>query len=258
MVALPGCTGEVRDDEAVGVAQEASLSMNSLSMNSLSMNSLSMNSLSMNSLSMNSLSMNSLSALQDPSPTGDLFRELVSYTVGCALNPSQSFSFSWTDAEGNLRQTTDVGQLGLAPDWANGPLTSVNEQQSVSACLAARTNYFGVTVPISVRGLQPALLETTTQTELAQYPYVEGAFWGNIFAPTPYLASCDDTANAAHSEADQRVCATGYLDANGNLDACGMIALAGSCDSQCLFFDSWNQLYVGCGGSWNAITIGLQ
>jgi hypothetical protein len=248
MVVLTGCIGEGgrgEADEGVGVAQQAALSMNALSMNALSMNALSMNALSMN-------------ALQDPSATGDLFRQLLQYTVGCALTPSQSLSISWTDASGNPESATYVGQLGLAPDWASAPRMHRSEQEWVSACLAARTNYFGVTVHISVRGSDPALIDNTTDAELAAYPYVEGAFWGNLFASTPYLNACNVPANAAHSNADMRDCATGYPDPDGQRDPCGMIALTGSCDAQCEWFDSTNQLYAGCGGSWDVITIGLQ
>src|SRR5262249_30299118 len=117
---------------------------------------------------------------------------------------------------------------------------------------------FGVSVQISVRGETDALLETTTAAELAAYPYVEGAFWGNLFSATPSLYACYNAANAAHSLADQRACAIGFVDANGNTQSCGMIQLTGSCDSQCLWFDPVNQAYVGCGNSWNPLTIGLQ
>ncbi len=204
------------------MAREAALSYNALSYNALSYNALSYNALSYNALSYNALSYNSLAAIQDSSSAGTLSRQLLQYTVGCALNASQSFSFSWVDAQGNPQSATYAGQLGLAPGWANGPLTHRNEQELVSACLAARTNYFGVTVAISVRGEVEALLDNTSAAELAAYPYVEGAFWGNLFAPTPYLNACHNPATVAHSRADQRDCATGYPDGR-QLDSCGMI-----------------------------------
>jgi hypothetical protein len=265
LAALTGCAAEVGDEEQVGVAQEAALSYNALSYNALSYNALSYNALSYNALSYNALSYNALSynalaSIQDPSSVGTLSRQLLSYTVGCALNASQSFTFSWTDANGVPQDETYAGQLGLAPQWASAPLTSRTSQQLVSACLAARTNYFGVTVPISVRGLVDVLLDNTTSTELSAYPYVEGAFWGNLFAPTPSLNSCYNPRNVSHSRADQRDCATGHPDADGQLDACGIIQLTGSCDDQCDWFDPWNQLYVGCGEGQtaNALTVGLE
>jgi hypothetical protein len=258
MVALTGCTGEVTNDEGVGASQEALLSSNLLSSNLLSSNLLSSNLLSSNLLSSNSLGDGALAALEDPSATGDGARELLKYTVGCALDPSQSVSISWTDAQGNPQSATYVGQLGLAPDWAHAPLTRRSDQEYVSACLAARTNYFGVTVQISVRGYALSLIENTSAAELAAFPYVEGAFWGNLFSSTPYLDACDVPANAAHSNADMRDCATGHPDPDGGLDSCGMIGLTGSCEEQCAWFDSTNQLYAGCGGSWDVITIGLQ
>ena len=257
-VALTGCAAQV-GDEPIGVAEQDALSYNALSYNALSYNALSYNALSYNALSYNALSYNSLTALQDPSPTGDLARQLLSYTVGCALDPSQSLTFSYTDTTGTLQTVTDDGQLGLDSSWATQPLTDVGTQQDISACLAARTNYFGITVHISVRGEQDVLQGSTSPAELAAYPYVEGAFWGNLFAPTPSLYSCYDRANAAHSDADMRVCATGYTEPNGQVVPCGMITLTGSCWEQCDWFDQEGQLYRDCGDSRShSITIGLQ
>jgi hypothetical protein len=235
------------------------LSTNALSTNALSTNALSTNALSTNALSTNALSTNALAAIQDPSATGTLSRQLLEYTAGCALNPSQSISYSWTDSGGITHEVTDYGQLGLAPQWADGPLTHRISQELVSACLAARTNYFGVTVHISVRGTAPVLEDNTSAAELAAYPYVEGAFWGNLFSATPALYSCYDPANVANSRADERDCATGYPSGRGQVLPCGMITLTGSCNDQCDWFDAENQVYVGCGNyrTNDAITIGL-
>ena len=258
---LSGCAGTEEGDGALGWAGDAVESTNTLTANTLTANTLTANTLTANTLTANTLTANGLSpvvvtALQDVTPVGAANRTVFHYLATCALTPAQSVTYTWSDGT-NTYTVTEVGQVGVAPQWATQSL-DVNGQQLVSACVAARINYFGVTVPISERGFVESMLETTTQTELAQYPYVEGAFWGNLFAPTPTLASCYNPANVAHSRADQRDCATGYLDANGQLQSCGPIVLTGSCDAQCLFFDSRDQLYVGCGGTWNALSVGLQ
>ena len=217
LAALTGCAVEPADDAPVGSAVEAALSTNALSTNALSSQRASTNALSTNALSTNALGSNALNALQDPGPNGDLFRQLVKYTVGCALTTSQSFSYSYTDSTGTVQNVTDPGSLGIYPQWATQPLTDVGKQQDISACLAARTNHFGIMVHISVRGEQNALVDVSP-AEIAAYPYVEGAFWGNLFGSNPNLNSCYNPANVAQANADLRVCASGYLDANGNLD----------------------------------------
>jgi hypothetical protein len=178
--------------------------------------------------------------------------------VGCALNTSQSFSFSWTDTSGTVHAETYWGDLGLAPYWATGPLDE-SGQRIVSACLASRTNYFGVTVHISVRGNVKALRDGTSAAELAAYPYVEGAFWGNLFSSTPAIYACYNPATVANSRADQRDCATGYLSSTGQTLPCGPIQLTGSCDTQCDGFDTAGQYYTGCGhtATTGTITVGL-
>ena len=245
LLLVSGCGGAPAEDGPLGSDESAALSSNALSSNALSSNA---------------LSSNAMASIQDPSATGTLSRQLLEYTAGCALNPTQSVSISWNDADGDPQSATYYGQLGLAPEWANGPLTRRTSQELVSACLAARTNYFGVTVHISVRGSANVLESNTTSAELAAYPYVEGAFWGNLFSANPALYSCYDPRNVAHSRADQRECATGYVEANGHLDSCGMIQRTGSCDEQCIYLDPQNQFYWACGDDYtmNSVTIGLQ
>jgi hypothetical protein len=261
---LSGCAADAVEGEAIGEARSAvegenAMVANAMVANAMVANAMVANAMVANAMVANSLDPNVMAGIQDPSPTGDLNRMFLRYAVGCAFNPSQSFSFSWTDALGAVHDETYQGALGLAPGWAYGPLWG-SGQRIVSACLAARTNYFGVTVHLSVRGAVEALRENTSAAELAAYPYVEGAFWGNLFSSSPGLYACYNPANVAHSRADQRDCATGYLDSAGQLHSCGPIVLTGSCDDQCLAFDPWGQFYVGCGASYtmSAITVGLQ
>jgi hypothetical protein len=247
----------------VGSATSAVDSSNRLVANRLVANRLVANRLVANSLINSNLTSAGLDPLvladlQDPSSQGDADRDLFHFVVGCALSPTQSVTYTWTDSQGNTHTVTEQGSVGLAPSWATQALR-VKGQQLVSGCLAARVNYFGVEVQISLRN--PFLVPATPESELEAYPNVEGAFWGNLFSSTPALYSCYVDANVDNSRADQRDCATGYLDPNtGQTLSCGPIQLTGSCSTQCAWFDPNNQFYVGCGDWWNigAITVGLQ
>jgi hypothetical protein len=257
---VSGCGAEQSDGELASatsaVESTNTLTVNTLTVNTLTVNTLTVNTLTVNSLTSGTLGSPVLTALQNTTPVGAANRTIFHYIVTCALDPSQSVTYSWSDGV-NTYTVTEVGQIGLAPRWATRSLESWG-QQLVSACIGARVNYFGVTVPISVRN--EVLVPTTSSAELADYPYVEGAFWGNLFAPAPSLNSCYNPANVANSRADQRECATGYLDADGNVDPCGIITLTGSCDEQCWGFDATHQFYWGCGKDFSlaAITTGLQ
>jgi hypothetical protein len=182
-----------------------------------------------------------MTAIQDPSSTGDQSRLLLKYAVGCALEPSQSVSFTWVDDSGVSHEETYVGVMGLAPTWAGGAL-SEDGRRWVSACLIARVNYFGVVVNVSLRGPMSGL--GVSESEAAAYTNQEGAFWGNIFSSTPTAYACDDVPNDAHSRERQRVCAAGYDDGSGTLQGCGIIQRVGSCADACgtltsgLYYDS--------------------
>ncbi|WP_234022651.1 hypothetical protein [Sorangium cellulosum] len=158
------------------------------------------------------------------------------YVVGCALKPNQSFSFSWTDSGGVVRTETYAGHLGMADWWAYGPLADAFYQRWISACLAARTNWYGVSVNLSMRGSQPSL--DLASNEGSTYTKREGAFWGNLFSSTPHLRACYDSRFADHARSLKRDCAAGHLAADPATgatvaQACGPIALMGSCSTIC-------------------------
>lgn len=232
-------------DPETGVAVSGMTAENALSYNALSYNALSYNALSYNALSYNVLSAEALDALLDPGAAGDLFRVLVKYTVSCALSASQSFSFSWIDGEGVLREEVYPGQHGLAEAWAWGPLDQGGRER-VSGCLAARTNRYGVSVQISMRSHERALRHEIGPGELEEYPHVEGAFWGDLFTATPYLRACYTEANVANSRAAQRDCAAGQVDPAGGILPCGMIEIVGSCDDLCSTLHPPGQYYRDC------------
>ena len=245
---MVGCGAEPpkNDTHAVDSQESAfitdnSLTDNSLTDNSLTDNSLTDNSLTDNSLTDNSLTDNALAAIQDPSGQGALNRELLRYIVACALKPDQSFDFSWTDTADAVHDEHYVGQLGLAPEWATGPLDKEG-QEWVTACLGAKVNYYGVHVTISVRsGEQPLKLHPFSD-ELDDFPHIEGAFWGNLWAPQPYMNACYKPSNVNNSRAQQRDCASGHLLPDGTVEECGIINVVGPCSSVCKKF-SWSRQY---------------
>lgn len=232
-------------DEIVDETEDALLDANALNANALNANALNANALNANALNANALSADALAAIEDPGASGDLARQLLKYTVGCALSPAQVFSFAWTDKYGVVHDESWPGELGLEPAWATNPL-SYPGRRMVSACLASRVNYYGVSVIISSRSPAEPLKSLTTAVELSNYSNVEGAFWGDLFAEKPWLNACFNDANVINSRANLRDCATGHLLAGGGVAPCGMIKLVGSCKNVCDKLNGGGQLYPAC------------
>jgi uncharacterized repeat protein (TIGR01451 family) len=179
--------------------------------------------------------------------------------VGCALDGTMAFNFVWTDASGVAHWEAYPGILGLAPEWGTGPLGEAH-QELVSACMAARTNYYGVAVDFSLRG--PASpIASPSSAELGAYPSIEGAFWGDLFAATPYLRACNVPADVSNDRAQMRDCAAGHL-SGGSVVDCGIIQILGDCASFCTALDGAGQFYPSCtdpslGTSTNVVTTSL-
>ncbi len=183
-----GCIGTEGDDdtESVAVVQQAALTVNALTVNALTVNALTVNALTVNALTVNALTVNALTvnaltstALEDPNA-----RELFKYIVSCALPKSDTIDLTIDGVAYAF-----PGGLGLAPKWGlPGGSCNTTCQEWVSACVLARVDYLGQTVPISVRGAELALAPTSD--ELANYTYREGAYYGNIFADTPVRDAC--------------------------------------------------------------------
>jgi hypothetical protein len=233
LILLAACDGAYRDDLSEGAIErigELTLqSENALNLNALNLNALNLNALNLNALNAESLDSSALTAIRSPGDKGDLARQLVRYAVGCALTASQSFAFSWTDAQGQVHEERYFGQLGLAPTWATGPLTAKGERW-VSACLASRVNYYGIPVLISSRA--PGAL-VTADSERSAYTWEEGAFWGTLFGSAPAVYSCYSPLTTSHSRALSRVCAAGHVDDDGLVQDCGRIRIVGPCTLSC-------------------------
>lgn len=243
---LAGCTTESSTvEDAVAETSEAVITTNAISTNAISTNAISTNAISTNAISTNAISTNALAIFRDPSAQGESARVYLQYLVRCSFTPDQSVSFIWTDDDGIVHPETFYGELGLAPEWATGPVRESGKRM-VSACMAAHVNYYGVHVTISVRSGEDPLRIHPGDDELDAYPHVEGAFWGNLWAPVPYLRTCYNSANAANSRAHLRVCATGHVGADGITEECGMIEIVGPCSSACVGFDQARQDYTKC------------
>jgi hypothetical protein len=221
-----GCAAEAyeeNDEEVEGIFDalraENSLSVNALRPNGIAPNGIAPNGIAPNGLDSGNLSQGSKAALSDSSAAGRVSREFIRYAVSCAFADGDSFTF-----EGPSGPETYPGSLGLAPEWKLRGLTE-KEQRWVSACMAARTNYFGQSVQISLQGNHRSL--STTGGERSTYSQREGAFWGNLFADAPVLNACYYPPNARHSRGKQRVCAT--LDESGK--GCGVLTSLGTCGS---------------------------
>jgi hypothetical protein len=231
---LAGCGGgfeDEADDEMTAEAEGALVEGNALNLNALNLNALNLNALNLNALNLNSLDAASLASIRDNGPSGELARAFLRYAVSCALNTNQTFNFSWTDAGGTVHNEIYRGDLGVAPGWATGPLTS-DGQRMVSACVAARVNYYQVSVIISMRSLTEPLKTLTGSQELANYPDVEGAFWGNLFGSQPFMNACYNSATVSNSRAYKR--------------ECGIIDIAGPCSQLCQGLNGAGQYYPSC------------
>src|SRR5262249_23958179 len=121
-------------------------------------------------------------------------------------------------------------------------------EEWVSACLAARSNYYGMPVMLSSRGVNPALV-LTDWDEFLTYTRQEGAFWGNVFAPTPRLYACHVPSNDDNSRAQSRACAAGHLSDSGVSKDCGIIHVVGACADLCQKPYSWLKYQPQCWSS---------
>jgi len=123
--------------------------------------------------------------------------DLVRYVVECALPLGDSID---KQVDGKLVEFE--GYLGLAPEWKTEACEE-DCQQWVSACLLARTNVSGRTVPLWVVADHPSLGLGTND----DYPLLEATFYGNLFAerPTQYFCRGSEEGVAA-AIADGRTC----------------------------------------------------
>lgn len=159
----------------------------------------------------------------------DAARQVLVYAAGCALDATQSVTFT---AGGS--PTTLEGAMGLAPAWTSRSLTR-DEAAWISACVIARVNLTSSVVTMSARGTNAGL--ATTGAELVDFQVEEGAFWGNVFvdlgAVSGYACNgADQAAGDSFGDLPLRQCAQWDGVAGSNLTPCGF-HYAGLCSAAC-------------------------
>jgi hypothetical protein len=233
--------------ETADLATETSmlLARNALNPNGLNPAALGASALARNILGEGHLAPSVVAALSDSGEIGASARELFRYTIECALDETQGFRHVWTDALGVLHDEVYPGLLGLASSWTEAPLSAAG-QQWVSACIAARVNWYGRSVVVSSRSWHAAM-RSPPPPELALYSREEGAFWGDLFEEPPRLFACHHTPNDTNSRGHHRECATGHVDPRTSLlQECGIIHITGSCDARCIGRDPTGRARLGC------------
>ena len=154
-------------------------------------------------------------------------RQQLKYLASCALNENMVLT-----AEHQGERLEFPGGLGLAPQWFERAMTE-QEQRWISACMLARTNFFGTKVMLSMRSDFPSQAPglQTWREEDAAYTLEEATFFGNLFTdrPVAYVCGPEQTPERrANLTAQRRVCA--LPDAQG-ITACRMIYV-GACSAQ--------------------------
>jgi hypothetical protein len=105
---------------------------------------------------------------------------VMSYLVRCSLRAESTLAY---EHEGASYAWT--GNLGVAPRWGAGGTIPEEEQELVSACLAAHVNGLGQHVTISVRGhLAAGDPIPLAPGEEENWLHRESCFFGNIFDGT--------------------------------------------------------------------------
>ncbi|MDC0710425.1 hypothetical protein POL68_18250 [Stigmatella sp. ncwal1] len=249
-----GC-GPVSPPEGAGgleTSQQALHTSLGLSVNGLSVNGLSVNGLSVNGLSVSDLETAVFREWFNVDPST---REItMHYLILCAVPSGQERTF-FNSVTGT--SYTWYGELGLAPNWAEGVLPSVLEQQVVSACLAAHVNAYGQHVAISVQGrtAQGEVL-ASTEEELRTFTAEEACFFGNLFTDAGAFAANGSTL-LKNSESTLRTCG---LSPRDGTPGCEPMTHVGSCKRFCTW-DKEAQAYTRCsyqGVEYMALTTRMQ
>lgn len=171
-------------------------------------------------------------------------RDKFAYIYSCAERRNQSLTVTVSGTSYTFR-----GSMELAREWTSTALTP-SKYELMSACMLARTNYFGVEVAISMRSHQLG----TKPSEKAAYTVVEGAFWGDVFTEGGSMRACASPAKLsgeAISTLPQREC-TASVD--GVTTKCGF-SYAGECTDVCATGRAEDLAYTNCDGNAGTIAV---
>src|SRR4051812_3812028 len=216
-VCVASCTEAQSDDVTLQVEELESMNgmaMNGMAMNGMAMNGMAMNGLSSNGMAMNGMAMNGLAAVNGLSSTTGLMttyggREIVKYMVKCALPSGQSLVKQ--DQYGT--SYTFAGSIGVAPEAVNGPC-DLDCQERISACMLAHVNNSGQHISIWMVGPDSGIGWGSSP----DFPYQEGAFFGNIIV-NPwqgyYCAGKDMASGEVPGRLGTPMASTVYVDPYG-------------------------------------------
>ena len=233
--------------EQLGRSAQAEETDNGLAFNGLAFNGLAFNGLAFNGLAFNGLSSSNFASwFQQDSANASLFMK---YLVRCAVPDGQTRTYT-----SGTTTYTWTGGLGLATGWASGAPATLDEQQTVSACIAALTNKYGRSVQVSVLGLtaqhQPI---PTSGAEQAAYTLHEGCFFGNLFNGDGLFVG-NDQGMLLPNQSSLRACALG-----GPAACAPALTHVGDCHHTCVM-DSTGTYFTSCthnGKTYHALTTRL-
>jgi hypothetical protein len=246
------CGVEQPSDETQGLVSDsrALREDNGLSLNGLSLNGLSLNGLSLNGLSLNGLNSVDFVAWFNQADGGNVagHEMVMKYLVRCAVpagqvrvfdNPSTGEHYVWE------------GGLGLAPEWSSGKPANRDEQQIITACLAAHVNNYGVHIPMSVLGKDAVgdLIPFSSQ-ELVEFSQREACFFGNLFIEGGGLFAGNHMDALSPEQSTPRPCGLTGLGETSN-PACVQMQRIGQCADRCRLEPNGN-FYSEC--TYNGVT----
>lgn len=166
-------------------------------------------------------------------------RQFLDYLIRCALPHDVVVESNSRYGHFRLR-----GRHGLAPDWTVRRLTE-QEEESVSACILALTNKFGIPVPVYlVPGMKPPIYSIGKRQGAEAYSLFEGAFFGNLFRPDAKAFVCigdGRTISSGDKVWFKRVCSEPEIPGSSK-SRCGMV-IVGRC--------SEDQFFTMSGKTWN-------
>lgn len=219
-----------------------------------------MNGLSPNLLGLNGLRANGLKTVQfdkwfsaDPVAANAMMK----YLVKCSLPFAETLTYTADDGS----TWSWPGMFGLAPRWASGKAIPEDEQELVSACVAAHANKYGAHVPISVLGRRAdGAPLPVTEAELAGFPLREGCFFGNLFHKDGVFSGDDRTLSLGDADSSLRACALAYCSGGGASSNCAPMRYAGNCSDICKP-DKSGLYYASCkvhGKSYRALSTRIR
>lgn len=248
-IALAAC-GPAEAPEHAATGSDGLTSYNGLANNGLANNGLANNGLANNGLTalglLGTLGSTSFGTWfnQDPALADSVLR----YVAKCALAPGTSVT--WKNRTTGLTYTW-TGELGLAPGWATSRRApAAAETRTVTACLAALANKYGLTVPISLQGRSvTGAAIPLAAGELTTYSVQEGCFFGDVFDGTGVFVGLDHQSWDAQTTS-ARACALD-VHLSGTNASCPPIYQVGFCRTYCRP-DASGTSWASC--TWNGAT----